>query len=519
MTGKDEAVGRIVGSRYRILDRLGAGGMGTVWRARDETLKVDVALKEVRLPADVSARERAERVARARREAEHAARLRSHPGIVTVHDVLDDAGLPWIVMELITQSDSLLDRLRARRLSVDEVARIGADAADALAFAHDRGVAHRDIKPSNILLTQDGRVLLTDFGIASHHDDSTLTATGVVGTLAYIAPERFGGGPPDLRSDVFSLGVTLYQAVEGALPFGGENTAAMLAAILFEPPRPGLRIGPLGGVLWAMLAKAPAERPDARTAATLLRQAGRPMTITASTQRPAPHPPVSPRLPPAAPPGGIAHPPGGIAHPPAQREPGPAVGRRVVPWLAVPVGVAILLALLLPRLHLTGKDDPDTDAGSASRPAGSPSQGTAPANTPTPTTDSGPEPPVPGTYAINRDFVGDGSWRVTLTSISVGNDGTMRALIRYQKLANQSSLVCPSVSSSNAASLVLADGTRVPLIADYCSQHLGETQCTSFPCTHVSWGDFPVPPDRRASFSLAWYSWGSVTGIRLGSPR
>ncbi|WP_157467237.1 serine/threonine-protein kinase [Frankia sp. QA3] len=512
MTGTDGAVGRIVGSRYRILDRLGAGGMGTVWRARDETLKVDVALKEVRLPAESSARERAERVARARREAEHAARLRSHPGIVTVHDVLDDGGLPWIVMELIAQSESLLDRLRARRLSVDEVARIGADAADALAFAHDHGVAHRDIKPSNILLTQDGRVLLTDFGIASHHDDSTLTATGVVGTLAYTAPERFGGGPSDLRSDVFSLGVTLYQAVEGVLPFGGENTAAMLAGILFEPPRPGLRVGPLGDVLWAMLAKAPAERPDARTAARLLRQAGRPMTITAPTRRPTPPAPVAPRLPPAGP-------PGAIARPPTQREPGRAVGRRVLPWLAVPVGVAVFLALLLPRLHLTGKDDPNAGAGSTSVPSGPPSRGTVPVNTPTPTLDSGPKPPAPGTYVINRDFVGDISWRVTLTSISVGNDGTMRALVRYQKLTDGSSLVCPSTSSRNSASLFLADGTRVPLIADYCSQHLGEMQCTSYPCTHVSWGDFPVPPDRSTSFSLAWYSWGSVTGIRLGSPR
>ncbi len=253
---------RVVAGRYRLVAPIGAGGMGAVWRAQDELLGVEVALKEVTLGDDLTEGDRTDRITRAMREARSAARLRSNPHVVTVHDAVEHGGLPWIVMELVA-SVSLHDAVRDRGpLPAPEVAHIGLAVLDALAAAHALGVRHRDVKPSNILLADDGRVLLTDFGIATHEADSTLTRTGYVGTPRYMAPERLDGRPATPATDLFALGGTLYFAVEGRPPFLRDSAAATIGAIMFVDPDAAVRAGPLGPVLSALLAKPAEDRPS-----------------------------------------------------------------------------------------------------------------------------------------------------------------------------------------------------------------------------------------------------------------
>jgi eukaryotic-like serine/threonine-protein kinase len=229
--------GHLVGGRYRLVVELGAGGFGRVWRARDETLDVDVAIKELRLVPGMSPAEQTERLARATREARNAARLRKHENIVAIHDVVDEGGLPWIVMELV-DGRSLNDHIEVHGpLPPARAAELARALLTAIGAAHREGVVHRDIKPANVMLADDGKVLLTDFGTAVHHTDTTLTATGMfIGSPEYMAPERLRGtdGLPD--SDLFSLGVTLYQAVEGVSPFHRDSQTATLSAVLLEPP-------------------------------------------------------------------------------------------------------------------------------------------------------------------------------------------------------------------------------------------------------------------------------------------
>ncbi|WP_239394318.1 serine/threonine-protein kinase, partial [Frankia sp. CiP3] len=255
---------RIVAGRYRLIERLGTGGMGTVWRAFDEVLLTEAALKEVDLGDAPDPFERADRVERALREARHAARLRGHPHVVTILDVIVEDGLPWIVMELVP-SRSLFQLVRDHGpLSVAEVARIGIAIGDALAAAHAFGILHRDVKPSNVLIGTDGRVVLTDFGIATRDSDSALTVTGVLGTPSYMSPERLNGDPATPEADMFGLGATLYFAVEGKPPFYRETFAAMVAAILFQPPAQTYRAGPLSDVLTGLLDKDPRSRLTSR---------------------------------------------------------------------------------------------------------------------------------------------------------------------------------------------------------------------------------------------------------------
>ncbi|MFC9250030.1 serine/threonine-protein kinase [Amycolatopsis thailandensis] len=257
-----EGEGRLVGGRYRLVGELGSGGFGRVWRAHDEVLDVDVAVKEVFLPPSASEAERAERSVRAVREARHSAKLREHPNVVGVLDVLTMNDTPWIVMQLV-DGCSLQERLAANgALPVSEATRVAVAVLRALGAAERAGVTHRDVKPANIMLASDGQVLLADFGIAVHDADTALTATGMfIGSLEYTAPERAHGQAATAACDLFSLGATLYQAVEGVSPFHRDTPTATLKALLFDDPPVPQRAGQLGSLLMSMLHKNPEHRP------------------------------------------------------------------------------------------------------------------------------------------------------------------------------------------------------------------------------------------------------------------
>ncbi|GAA3109784.1 hypothetical protein GCM10020254_64750 [Streptomyces goshikiensis] len=213
--------GRVLAGRYRLLGPLGRGGMGIVWRARDEVLGREVAVKEVRAPAGLDQAEVTRMYRRLEREAWAAARV-SHRGVVTVYDVATEDGRPWIVMELV-RGLSLADVLEAEGpLTPQRAAHFGEQVLAALRSAHEAGVLHRDVKPANVLVANDGRVVLSDFGIASLEGSSAITMTGeVIGSPEFTAPERALGRDPGPGSDLWSLGVMLYQAVEGCPPSGG----------------------------------------------------------------------------------------------------------------------------------------------------------------------------------------------------------------------------------------------------------------------------------------------------------
>ncbi|WP_329436369.1 serine/threonine protein kinase [Streptomyces sp. NBC_01280] len=289
--------GRLLAGRYRVREQLGRGGMGVVWRAVDEVLGREVALKELRTYSDAAGSELADLGVRMQREARAAARVR-HPGVVAVHDVTEADGRPLIVMELV-DGPSLDDVLRDRGpLDPREAAAIGAKVLDALAAAHRAGVLHRDVKPGNILLDRSGRVVLTDFGIATMDDPDDgcathLTRSGeLVGSLDYLAPERAQGQDPGPASDVWALGATLYAAVEGASPFRRTSTWSTLTAIVVEPLPEPRRAGRLTHVLQQLMAKDPLARPDAERARELLEAvAAAPADVaTAALRQPGPRP-------------------------------------------------------------------------------------------------------------------------------------------------------------------------------------------------------------------------------------
>ncbi|OEV05210.1 serine/threonine-protein kinase [Streptomyces oceani] len=266
--------GQLVAARYQLLERIGSGGMGTVWLAEDPVLGRQVALKKMHAPPGEDGRARATSYERTRREARSVARI-SHPNVVVVHDVVDHDGLPCIVMEYVP-SRTLGDVLREDGpVSVAEAVRIGHGMIRALRAAHAAGVLHRDVKPGNVLLSGDGRVVLTDFGIAVATDTSSLTRTGeVIGSADYLAPERLRGGPPDAASDLWALGATLYLALEGESPFRRDTPVGTAYAISSEPPRPPERHTALTPLIEALLTKDPADRPSAEEVEERLRDAG-----------------------------------------------------------------------------------------------------------------------------------------------------------------------------------------------------------------------------------------------------
>ncbi|WP_370531669.1 serine/threonine-protein kinase, partial [Streptomyces hydrogenans] len=268
----EETEGRLLAGRYRLGALLGRGGMGTVWRAVDETLGRTVAVKELRFPSSIDEDEKRRLITRTLREAKAIAKIRNN-GAVTVYDVVDEDDRPWIVMELI-EGKSLADAVREDGvLTAHRAAEVGLAILDVLRSAHREGILHRDVKPSNVLISEDGRVVLTDFGIAQVEGDPSITSTGMlVGAPSYISPERARGHKPGPAADMWSLGGLLYAAVEGCPPYDKGSAIATLTAVMTEPVDPPKNAGPeLEKVIYGLLAKDPAQRLDDARARVLLR--------------------------------------------------------------------------------------------------------------------------------------------------------------------------------------------------------------------------------------------------------
>ncbi|WP_328974974.1 serine/threonine-protein kinase [Streptomyces canus] len=420
MSEADEVPGRrVVDGRFELEARLGGGGMGTVWRARDLVLHRMVAVKEVRPPdRDLAeydpdgARMLRERVLR---EARALARI-DHPNVVTVHHIVDggDGTYPWIVMELVS-GGSLADRLTRGPMPPAEAARIGRGVLAALAAAHEAGIQHRDVKPANVLLRSDGRPVLTDFGIAAIRETTSLTATGsIIGTPDFMAPERISGHEGGAASDLWSLAMMLYTAVEGHHPLRRGSTLATLAAVLNEQVPPPVRAGALGDVLMSVLVRDPAARPssavlDRRLAEIESGSAG-PVTAwqqpTASSSLNPPSagaassypgafaPPTAPFAGAPAPAGAAG--PVGFGPPPVPAGPRQPVtspvraGRRSRPGLRVLLGVSgtslagalVLMWWLLPFGGDSGGSGDAADSGASSSVASAPESTASPAAAP-----------------------------------------------------------------------------------------------------------------------------------------
>src|SRR5215218_1153739 len=300
--------GRVLARRYHLLRVLGRGAMGAVWEAEDTFLRRTVAVKEVVIPGSLSPDERAVSVERTMREARAIARL-GHPNVVTLFDVLDEDARPWVVMELVP-SRSLAEVIKEDGpLHPLRVATVGLAILGALEAAHAAGITHRDVKPGNILLGHDGRVKLTDFGIARAAGDDTITGTGLlVGSPSYIAPEIVRGEPGGSPADLWGLGATLYAAAEGRAPFSGGDAMETLAKVVQEPPTPYEKSRTLVPALAAMLDKDPKRRAgpvDARRLLLDVLRGGEEGVAAAGRAGPAPAPrAAAPAAGPAAPPAG-----------------------------------------------------------------------------------------------------------------------------------------------------------------------------------------------------------------------
>jgi serine/threonine protein kinase len=465
--------------------------MGRVWEARDELLGRDVAIKEIS-PDGLSAAELGDLRERANREARAIAQV-SHPNVVRIFDVVTEGGAPWIVMELV-RSRSLLDVVNDEGpMPPERVARIGLDVLGALQAAHRAGILHRDVKPANVLIADDGRVVLTDFGLATLAGDSTMTRTGVVlGSPSYLAPERALDEPARPGSDLWSLGATLFAAVEGRPPYVKSSPMATLAALMVDPPPVPQRAGVLAPALEALLRKDPSERAYADEAGRLLRDAANgvmPEVSDRSAGAAQPHAAPSPRPTPvaAAPPTPVAAAPptsGGAAPPtpvasasptPKAAEPTPVKAppasslssdptrpnRASRRWWALGAAVAVVLiavGVAVARPWFGNSDSPADTAAAAQNPDsrqsavwGDPQPGAAlPSNAgtvPRPSTSVGasapalppgaPSPPPPGRAVPTTPGIPPPAGGVGVTTVPTTRPPTTKAPARPAAVGRQ----------------------------------------------------------------------------------
>ncbi len=281
--------GQLIAGHYRLLEQVGSGSMGVVWRARDERLERIVGIKQLLLQPGLTDEQKQDARRRALREARIAAKLH-HPNAIVVFDVAEHDGDPCIVMEYLPARSLAVVLGDQGSLSVEEVAALGTQIASAIAVAHASGIVHRDIKPGNILITDSGVAKITDFGIARAVGDVTITQTGMfAGTPAYLAPEVARGSDPTSASDVFSFGATLYDAVEGGPPFPErQNQLALLRLVAEGNVQPPRQAGALTSLLMQLLRPEPADRPTMAQASRLLAElAGSklPATVLAGVPR------------------------------------------------------------------------------------------------------------------------------------------------------------------------------------------------------------------------------------------
>ncbi|QVQ53946.1 serine/threonine protein kinase [Spiractinospora alimapuensis] len=343
---------RLLAERYRLVQAIGKGGMGTVWLGHDETLDRRVAVKEVRVPDGLDPAERAALIERQLREARICARL-NHPAIVTVHDVIQEDGRPWVVMELIDGRGLNSVVSEDGPMPLEQVADIGVQALDALRHAHAAGVLHRDIKPSNIMLRADGQAILTDFGIATLEGDSRLTQEGgLIGTPGYLAPEQLSERTARPESDLWALGATLYYIAEGRPAYDRETpTATALAPATSDPDAPDRSL-PLWPLLSELLDRDPSARPSSDEAMARLaefdptaRHAPQPDATNAMAAGGYPSPPYDTPYPVVT--GGPPTPPGGSWQAAPPPPPPPPSRGRGAPFAFIVGGSAVIFLVLL----------------------------------------------------------------------------------------------------------------------------------------------------------------------------
>ncbi|MGH8794944.1 MAG: protein kinase domain-containing protein [Stackebrandtia sp.] len=363
-------IGDVIAERYQLAAHIGDGGHGTVWRAHDQLLQRDVAVKEVKLPPELPPHEQEQLVDRTLREARTAAGI-SHASVVRVFDVVTESGRPWIVMELL-QARSLADVIASEgAMPPRVVAKIGLALAGALEAAHAAGILHRDIKPGNVLISSDGRCVLSDFGAAAGSAGTGHTAPGMVlGSAHYIAPERAIGGAAEPSSDMFSLGVTLYAAIEGRPPFDRGNTTSTMYAVVHDPPEAPRNAGPLTPLLANLLEKDPNRRADVDfTRNTLKALLAGPLGGDATSAQQTSGGPISgipgqpaPPAPGEPTPGYYGEDPYTLPPPPPRQPPRPVKNKTpLLVGVAVATVMAVLIGVLAIILFNGDGDDPGAD--------------------------------------------------------------------------------------------------------------------------------------------------------------